>query len=142
MARLENDISILFNRNIVVVEDDLSTLEYYTALYKRVGANVISFQKGKDFIKYADENSDSIDLIIMDFLIPEVTGIDCVRHLRLNDKHIPVILITAYYTEKIKQDAYIAGCNDYLLKPVFKENLYTISIKYMAKKLYQRSYSV
>ena len=52
----------------------------------------------------------------MDFLIPLINGIDCVRIFRKERKDTPVIMITAYSSEQAKTEAYIAGCNEYVLK--------------------------
>jgi len=70
----------------------------------------------------------------MDFLIPLVNGIDCVRMLRKERKDVPVLMITAYSSEQSKSEAYIAGCNEYILKPVYPETLYSLLEKYLKQK--------
>jgi CheY-like chemotaxis protein len=67
----------------------------------------------------------------MDFLIPLVNGIECVRFFRKERKSTPVVMITAYSSEQAKTEAYIAGCNEYILKPIYPEKIFFIIEKYL-----------
>lgn len=124
----------LQNKNIVVVEDDVPSIRYYETILQSSGASVKIFRTGKDFIEYVNQKNEVIDLVIMDFLIPLVNGIDCVRMLRKERKNVPVLMITAYSSEQSKSEAYIAGCNEYILKPVYPETLYSLLDKYLKQK--------
>jgi DNA-binding response OmpR family regulator len=124
----------LQNKNIAVVEDDVPSIRYYETILQSSGASVKIFRTGKDFIEYVNQKNEVIDLVIMDFLIPLVNGIDCVRMLRKERKDVPVLMITAYSSEQSKSEAYIAGCNEYILKPVYPETLYSLLEKYLKQK--------
>src|SRR5665811_1300411 len=113
----------LAGKNIVIVEDDLPSIRYYETLLKNSGAAVIVFHTGKEFVDYIAVADKTIDLVFMDFLIPLINGIECVRILRKDRKNTPVIMITAYSSEQAKTEAYIAGCNEYLLKPIYPEKI-------------------
>lgn len=130
----------LEGKNIVIVEDDLPSIRYYETLLKNSGARINIFQTGKDFIDYVSEGSPDIDLVFMDFLIPIINGIDCVKILRKERRNIPVIMITAYSSEQTKTDAYIAGCNEYVLKPIYPEKICYLVDKYL--KISQIPYSL
>jgi DNA-binding response OmpR family regulator len=121
----------LAGKNIVIVDDDMSSIKYYEEVLRYTGANVRYFQTGKDFVDYSANGSNNIDLVFMDFLIPLINGIDCVRIFRKERKTIPVIIITAYSSEQTKTEAHIAGCNEYLLKPIYPEKLYFLLEKYL-----------
>jgi DNA-binding response OmpR family regulator len=121
----------LAGKNIVIVDDDMSSIKYYEEVLRYTGANVKYFQTGKDFVDYSANGSNNIDLVFMDFLIPLINGIDCVRIFRKERKTIPVIIITAYSSEQTKTEAHIAGCNEYLLKPIYPEKLYFLLEKYL-----------
>jgi CheY-like chemotaxis protein len=45
-------------------------------------------------------------------------------------------MITAYSSEQSKSDAYIAGCNEYILKPVYPENVYSLLEKYFKQEVH------
>ncbi len=124
----------LNNKNIAVVEDDVPSIRYYETILRSSGASVKIFRTGKDFIEYSGQKDQVIDLVIMDFLIPLVNGIDCARAFRKERKNVPVLMITAYSSEQSKSEAFIAGCNEYILKPIYPETLYSLLEKYLKQE--------
>ena len=124
----------LKGKSIVIVEDDVPSIRYYETLLKNSGADVRIFHTGKEFVDYIRQGENSIDLVFMDFLIPLINGIECVRIFRKERKNIPVIMITAYSSEQAKTEAYIAGCNEYVLKPIYPEKIYFLIEKYLKIK--------
>jgi DNA-binding response OmpR family regulator len=125
----------LTNKTIVIVEDDVPSMRYYETLIQSSGANVIKFRTGRDFVDHIKNKEAKIDLVIMDFLIPLINGIDCARIFRKDRKNVPVLMLTAYSSEQSKSDAYIAGCNEYILKPVYPENVYSLLEKYLKQEV-------
>lgn len=126
----------LTDKTIAIVEDDVPSLRYYETLLLSSGASVVKFRTGKDFVEHIKNKEAKIDLVIMDFLIPLINGIDCTRIFRKERKGIPVLMITAYSSEQSKSDAYIAGCNEYILKPVYPEKVYALLEKYLKQETY------
>ena len=122
----------LTGKIIAIVEDDLPSIRYYETLLKNSGADVVIFHTGKEFVDYLAQSNKTIDLVFMDFLIPLINGIECVRILRKDRKNTPVIMITAYSSEQAKTEAYIAGCNEYILKPIYPEKIFFLLEKYLA----------
>lgn len=125
----------LSGKNIVIVEDDLPSIRYYETLLKNSGAEVMIFHTGKEFVDFLAVADKTIDLVFMDFLIPLINGIECVRILRKDRKNTPVIMITAYSSEQAKTEAYIAGCNEYLLKPIYPEKIFFLLEKYLKSRI-------
>jgi DNA-binding response OmpR family regulator len=123
---------VLTGKYIVIVEDDLPSVKYYETLLKNSGADVKIFHTGKEFVDYVNLGDNAIDLVFMDFLIPLINGIECIRILRKERKGTPVIMITAYSSEQSKTEAYIAGCNEYILKPIYPEKVFFLLEKYLA----------
>lgn len=121
----------LEGKNIVIVEDDIPSVKYYETLLRNSGANVKILNTGKQFIDYLNTDSPAIDLVFMDFLIPLVNGIECIRYFRKERKSTPAIMITAYSSEQAKTEAYIAGCNEYVLKPIYPEKIFFLIEKYL-----------
>ena len=70
----------------------------------------------------------------MDFLVPLVNGIECMRIFRKGQKDVPVIMITAYASEQCKTEAYLAGCNEYVLKPIYPEKIVSLLEKYLLQE--------
>lgn len=125
----------LQDKNIIIVEDDLPSIKYYETLLMNSGASIRVFTNGKDFLEYIDSSPDRIDLVIIDFLIPFVNGVECVRLFRRELKNVPVLMLTAYFSEQTKNEAFIAGCNEYVLKPVFPERIYFLLQKYLKPQI-------
>jgi CheY-like chemotaxis protein len=125
----------LHDKNIIIVEDDLPSVKYYETLMMNSGASIRVFTNGKEFLEYIDTSRGKIDLVIIDFLIPFVNGIECVRLFRRERKDVPVLMLTAYFSEQSKNEAFIAGCNEYILKPVFPEKIYCLLQKYLQPKI-------
>ncbi len=125
----------LKDKTIVVVEDDVPSTRYYETLLQSSGAEVIKFRTGRDFVEFIRNKDARIDLVIMDFLIPLINGIDCTRMFKKERKNVPVLMITAYSSEQSKSDAYIAGCNEYILKPVYPEKIYALLEKYLKQEV-------
>jgi CheY-like chemotaxis protein len=109
----------LEGKNIVIVEDDIPSV------------NIKILNTGKQFIDYLNNDNPVIDLVFMDFLIPLVNGIECIRYFRKERKSTPAIMITAYSSEQAKTEAYIAGCNEYVLKPIYPEKIFFLIEKYL-----------
>ena len=121
----------LEERTIVIVEDDLPSIRYYETVLKNSGAELKIFRTGKEFVDYINLGESRADLIFMDFLIPLVNGIECIKLLRKERKNVPVIMITAFSSEQVKTEAFIAGCNEYILKPVYPEKIFFLVAKYL-----------
>jgi CheY-like chemotaxis protein len=125
----------LTGKHIVIVEDDRPSIKYYETLLKDSGADLIIFRTGKEFADYVTGEHKVIDLIFMDFLIPLINGIECVRIFRKVSKNIPVVMITAYSSEQAKAEAYIAGCNEFVLKPIYPEKIIFLLEKYLISEV-------
>ncbi len=121
----------LSDKNIIIVEDDLPSIKYYETLLKNTGATILIFRNGKEFVDYVTREKGRIDIVFMDFLIPLINGIDCLRIFRKERKNVPVLMLTAYSSEQCKTEAYIAGCNEYVLKPIYPEKIFFLLEKYL-----------
>jgi CheY-like chemotaxis protein len=121
----------LLNKKIIIVEDDLPSIKYYETLLKNSGAEILIFKNGKDFVEYISNEKNNPQIVFMDFLIPFVNGIECTRIMRKTNKSTPVIMLTAYFSDQTKNEAFIAGCNEYILKPVFPERFVYLLEKYL-----------
>jgi len=125
----------LQGKNMIIVEDDMPSIRYYETLLKNSGADVTIFHTGKEFVDYVTQTDKKIDLVFMDFLVPLINGIECIRILRKDRKTTPVVMITAYSSEQAKTEAYIAGCNEYILKPVYPEKVFFLLEKYLKSSI-------
>lgn len=127
-------------KRIAIVEDDAASLKYYETLLKDSGAVISVYRNGREFVDAVTSGRENFDLVFMDFLVPLVNGIECTRAFRQVNKSAPVILITAYYSEQTRNEAYIAGCTEYNLKPVFPDKIHMILEKYLSPRPAYQAY--
>lgn len=90
----------------------------YTLLWAKDGVEVVDM-----FKEYAP------DLILMDIKMPRRNGLEATRIIRSYSPDIPVIALTAYAFESDKEEAFAAGCDDFVTKPVTK----TVLMKALGK---------
>jgi len=77
-----------------------------------------------------------IDLVLLDWNMPLLNGIDLLRRLRSQDKFktLPIIMVTSEAAKYNVVEAVKAGINDYLIKPVTEKNLYEKVRKYLIQE--------
>jgi len=124
----------LSGTNIVIVEDDKFTIAYYQAIFENTNAEITVCKTGQQFVDYINSSPKKIDIVIMDYLIPAINGIDCTRIFRKTNKKTPVVMLSAYFTEQTKTEAYLAGCNEYILKPIYPKKIYYLIEYYVRNK--------
>ena len=122
---------------ILIINDDKSGSKAYEKLLTRVGYSVITAFDGKSGLKAFDEENP--DLILMDIIMPGLTGFETARKIRENkDKnHIPIIFISAYQNdlESKMEDLGMRG-NDYITEPCDPEELHLMIKTLLRRKSY------
>ena len=125
----------LSSKTILIVEDDFYSIRYYEMILSCTGANIKILKSGLEFVEYIKENNQEIDFIFMDYLIPYITGTECIRIYRKINRTTPIVMLTAYASELAKTEAFAAGCNEYVMKPIYGEKLTFLLEKYLAYKV-------
>ena len=125
----------LSSKKIVIVEDDFCSIKYYEMLLSNTGADIQILKSGLEFVEYIKEEDKDIDFIFMDFLIPYITGVECIRIYRKINRTTPIVMLTAYASELTKTEAFAAGCNEYVMKPIYGEKLTFLLKKYLVKNV-------
>ena len=106
---------------ILVVDDSPDTLEYLHRSIEHMGFTVCSCDNAKEAIKLLEETR--IDLVITDYHMPFVGGLDLIRHVRENYRDSEVMMITGYASVEGAIEAIKAGAEEYLSKPFTDEEL-------------------
>ncbi|MEH6790928.1 response regulator transcription factor [Parasphingorhabdus sp.] len=109
------------NLRILHVEDDEQTANMVTETMARTGDRVTTASNGKDGLRRASE--ESFDLVILDRMLPDMTGIDIVAKLRAAGVAIPVLMLSALGRTENRIEGLDAGVDDYLAKPFEEEEL-------------------
>jgi len=102
-------------KKILVVDDEESIRWVLGKSLEKAGYSVEYGENGSQAIDMT--NSDTFSLVILDINMPDMTGIEALRDMRLNGLDIPIIIITAQNTVKNAIDAMKEGAYDYIAKP-------------------------
>jgi len=110
-------------KKILVAEDDQTNFFYLNAILTREeGITVLHASNGREAIDLFKLNPD-ISIILMDVKMPVIDGLEATKQIKLLNKDVPVIAITAYAMSGDEERVLAAGCNAYLSKPISKKNL-------------------
>ena len=108
--------------NILIVDDSVTMRKIIKHHLTQLGYNsIIEASNGKEGLKKLVE--EKIDLIICDWNMPEMNGLQFLYNLRENWQEIPVIMLTTVNTQDEVIAAMKAGANSYLTKPFTRDSL-------------------
>lgn len=107
--------------HILIVEDDKNTQKLMKAVLKENGYAPIVADDGMEALKLMD--TQHIDLIIADIMMPNMDGYELTRQLRENDYTLPILMVTAKQLPEEKKKGFIVGTDDYMTKPVDEEEM-------------------
>ncbi|MBB3698861.1 response regulator [Flammeovirga yaeyamensis] len=129
VAKEEQDYN--FNFDVLVVEDNKMNQMMMSALLNQLKVNIAIANNGEEAINMIQKKS--FDLILMDLHMPILGGIDATKIIRfeLGLLDVPIVALTAdtYWDKRF--DAFSAGMNDYLTKPLSRPSLIHILDKYL-----------
>jgi two-component system, LuxR family, response regulator FixJ len=108
---------------IYVVDDDSDVLGSLRFLLETDGFDVRTFRSGAALLN--GDVAGKIDCYVIDYKMPVMSGLDLASRLRNRDVSTPIILITGYPDERIREKAAAAGIHHVLLKPHLEESLVT-----------------
>ena len=100
---------------VLVVDDDKEIVELLSIYLKNEGYEPVTAYSGKEAITRLATVSD-ISLMILDIMMPHMTGIDVIREVR-KDSEIPIIVVSAKTGDMDKIQGLITGADDYVVKP-------------------------
>jgi len=121
--------------SILVVDDVLETLEVLKRNLISKGYLVYTAPGVDEALRVLD--TESIDLVITDYKMPRVNGLDLVRHVRENFEDSEVMMITGYASIGGAVEAVKYGAEDYLSKPFTDEELFS-AVEHALDKLHTR----
>ena len=123
------DKSLDKNLKVLIVEDDNVSEQFLTILANNFTSNILYAKNGLEAVDICKEHSD-VDLILMDIQMPHLNGHGATKQIREFNKDVVIIAQTAYGLSGDKELAIQAGCNDYLAKPIKKEQFIALLKRY------------
>lgn len=132
IQKARNRDAVLEGRRILVVEDDIRNVYALTNILEPRGAVVQIARNGREALatleRCMDDSQKSIDLVLMDVMMPEMDGLTATSEIRKKSewKKLPVIMLTAKAMKDDQERCLAAGANDYMAKPLDVEKLLSL----------------
>jgi len=110
------------DKKILLVEDESSNMEFLSILLDRTGAELVPVCSGRELRKCYEDLGD-FDLVLLDVRLPDTNGWELAREIKSLRPGLPVIAQTAYALSSDRQKSQESGCDNYISKPIRKEQL-------------------
>ena len=125
-ARLSSELSRML---VLIAEDEETNYLYMGVVMKMIGCDYIHALNGAEAVEMCRKNKE-INLVLMDIKMPVMNGLEATQLIHGFRPELPIIATTAYAQTGEEHRFLAAGCNAYLAKPVKKDKLVTLLLKY------------
>ena len=115
---------------ILIVEDVEHNYMFFSALLKLTHAEVKITTDGIQAVEFC-KNNPNIDIVLMDLKLPKLTGLEAIKEIRKLRPDLPIIAQTAYAWVGQKEKVLNLGANEFLSKPVKRDDLLEVISKYV-----------
>ncbi len=127
----QTDSLELSGKRVLLVDDDIRNIYAMTALLDELGLVVVAAKDGVEALQAFDR--EPFDLVLMDMAMPNMDGYTATRMLKGERAcAIPVIALTAHAMKGDREKCITAGCDDYLAKPVGRQELLEMLHRWLA----------
>jgi signal transduction histidine kinase/DNA-binding response OmpR family regulator/CHASE3 domain sensor protein len=118
---------VLFNKKVLVADDDVRNIFSLTKTLEKHRMQVISAIDGKEALQMLESNPDT-DIVLMDIMMPEMDGFEAIARIRQNPRlrNLPIIAVTAKAMAGDREKCIKAGASDYISKPVDIDQLVSL----------------
>lgn len=106
---------------LLVVDDNKNTRELMRAVLEAENYTVFTAEDGQAALEVMD--TQHIDLVILDVMMPRMDGYEFTRTLRANDNDLPILMVSAKQLPQDRKLGFIAGTDDFMTKPVDEEEM-------------------
>ncbi len=118
------------NKSVLIVEDNIFSLEYLNEILSDTGITVLSAINGHEAIHIS--RTLPVDLILLDIRLPDMDGYAVMNEIRQSKPQMKFIAQTAYAGLDEKQKALDYGCTDFITKPISRELLLKVLSSHLA----------
>jgi DNA-binding NtrC family response regulator len=112
------------DRRVLIVEDELTQLVLLESVVSKAGYTVEKAMTGREAVnRLIDRSLPEVDVVLLDLVMPELTGIEVLEHIRPTLPNLPVVMLTSKSSINTVVKAMQAGANDFLVKPASAERI-------------------
>lgn len=114
----------LTGKHFLIAEDDELNFKYLQALLSPLHPTVEWVKNGSDAVEYCTKKAP--DIVLMDMRMPVKNGLDATKEIRQLGNNVPIIAQTANAMSGDRVKCLAAGCNDYIAKPIQREQFFDL----------------
>jgi len=121
---------------ILITEDEEVNYMYLETMLKdvmKLNCDIFHAKNGKEAVDFCKNNT-TVDFVLMDLKMPVLNGFKATEQIRKFNATVPIIAQTAYSTEQDKEKAFLAGCTNFISKPIDKKEFFDIINKVILKE--------
>ncbi len=125
---------ILPKHNVLIAEDEEVNYLYLETMLEDIinlDCEIIHVKNGQEAVEICKENK-AINLVLMDLKMPIMNGFEASNQIKKLSPELPIIALTAYSTEKERKQSLLAGCDEFISKPVSLDTIKNMLNKYLA----------
>lgn len=115
LKEITKDLTVLY------VEDERP--DKFVEKLKRIFKEVVIADDGKEGLDKLNDPNNAIDIVLTDYLMPVMNGLELIKKIRSVDREIPIILITGYIESEFLIEAINLGVTQFVTKPIMVKNL-------------------
>ena len=105
------------NLTVLIVDDEARMRKLVKDFLLQKEYNILEAENGEKALEVYEEQKDKISLILLDVMMPKLDGWSVLRKIRLEDKKVPVIMLTARGEEQDELFGFELGVDEYISKP-------------------------
>jgi CheY-like chemotaxis protein len=111
------------SKRVLLVDDSETVIQFEKMILRGMGFDITTAKNGKLALEQIDVQKP--DLVLLDLMMPDMDGIETLRRLKEKPElqGIPVIVVTTKGDPELVKQAFEAGCDDYVTKPIDKMEL-------------------
>jgi len=119
-------------QTILVVEDNAATRIALMDVLEGLNYVVLGAADGQEALEILEEHRDTIRLVLSDWVMPNISGLELVRTMQMRQMPVKVVMLTGYPLSKLTQDADVKGIAGWIQKPFDLERLADVVARVLA----------
>ena len=105
------------SETVLFVDDEDMIIEIAEELFEQLGYKVLIARSGREAIETYEKNKDHIDIVLLDMIMPDMSGSDTYDRMKKIDPDIKVLLFSGYSINGRATEILDRGCNGFIQKP-------------------------
>ncbi|MBP9566944.1 MAG: response regulator, partial [Sulfurospirillum sp.] len=125
----------IYGKKVLLVEDNATNQIVAEGFLEKIGVKISVAHDGQEALNMC--KNEKFDIVLMDIQMPIISGLEATKQLRSMGFDIPIIAMTAAAMQEDKEEAFSAGMNDHIAKPIDINELALKLLKYLALETYE-----